>query len=98
MPSRTLELRSCLPLVLAVINGRLQIAVCGGSGQTFTFNGVNIQTTADPSRCLDLQFGDLAAGVADITGCNGTLNQQWAIVGGQIASANRSDGQTHCPT
>src|SRR5262249_23835362 len=60
---------------------------------TFFFDG---QTIKAGSLCLDIHFGDLAAGVLDVTTCNGTINQQWYFSGGQIVSRNQSDGQTHC--
>src|SRR5262249_22320943 len=46
--------------------------------------------------CLDIQNGDLTAGIVDVVSCNGTVNQQWVMTGGQIVSVNRSDGQDHC--
>ena len=58
------------------------------------FNGSALQTTS--GQCVDIQFGNLAAGVIDVTTCNGTVNQKWSVASGEITSANTSDGQSHC--
>ncbi len=79
---------------VAVVGGGLQVASCGGGGETFTLNGSALQTTS--GQCVDIQFGNLAAGVIDVTTCNGTVNQKWSVASGEITSANTSDGQSHC--
>jgi hypothetical protein len=72
----------------------LQVATCGGAGETFRFDGFTVKDAA--GLCFDIRFGDLNAGVLDLVTCNGTVNQQWYFSGGQLVSANRSDGQPHC--
>jgi len=79
----------------------LQVSTCGvdqlGASQVFVFDGFTIKNqTAARTLCFDIRFGDLAAGVLDLVPCNGTINQQWYVSGGQIVSYNKSDGQNHC--
>jgi hypothetical protein len=82
---------------VSIVNGTsLEVSGCSGSASTFVINGPTIQTTSNPPLCLDLQFGDLAAGVVGVVPCNYGINQQWFVSGGQIVSANRGDGQDHC--
>jgi hypothetical protein len=69
-------------------------AADGGTAENLTMVGSALMTSS--GLCVDIQFGDLAAGVVDLTTCNGTVNQQWTMMGGAIVSANVSDGQTHC--
>src|SRR3954470_16317438 len=46
----------------------LQVAACNASAtQQFVFNGAAIQTATTPTLCLDVRFGDLSAGVVDLT-------------------------------
>jgi hypothetical protein len=82
--------------VAATSGGGLQIAPCGDSGTLFFFNGFRILGVPDETKCLDLNYGDLATGAVSMVPCNDGINQRWAIVGGQIVSENRSDGKTHC--
>ena len=81
---------------IAVVGSSLQVASCTATGVTFVINGPTIQTTSNPPLCVDIQFGDLTAGIVGVVGCNGTINQQWFVSGGQIVSANRSGGQDYC--
>jgi hypothetical protein len=74
----------------------LQVANCGAAAETFVFDGVTIKNQSSSPLCFDIRFGDLASGVLDLVPCNGTINQQWYVSGGQIVSANKSDGQAHC--
>ena len=81
---------------VAVVGNQLQIAACGGAGQSFVINGATIQTNASPPLCLGIQNQDLAAGVATVAACDGSSSQQWSFNGSQIVSMDINDGKFHC--
>jgi hypothetical protein len=75
----------------------LDVAWCSPSNAqqrlTFVKNAspyVSLETAN--GLCVDIQYGNETAGVIDVTTCNGTVNQQWLVQGGQVVSANTSNG------
>jgi hypothetical protein len=72
--------------------------VAGGANDAFDVVGRTIALHSDRTLCLNVQSLNTGAtaGVVNFAACDGSLGQQWDIVGGQIASANKSDGQQHC--
>jgi hypothetical protein len=88
-------------ICLGAVNGGVTIGGGGGPCTYFAFSGTNGSTATttispSPGLCLDILYGDLSRGTLDVTTCNGSVNQQWLVSGGQIVSANTSDGRYHC--
>jgi hypothetical protein len=89
---------NCVAIVGSGAGSTLALSTSCGSAQKFLFAGRTIQPSPNPSNlCLNGALNTSSVpGKATMATCDGSLDQQWDLVGGQITSADRSDARQHC--
>jgi hypothetical protein len=83
---------------IAVVGDRLEIATCSTNhAQNFTL-ALGDELVTSVGLCVDIENGDLGAGVVHVWSCNHTDNQKWTFDRGQIISKNHGNSglESYC--